>query len=399
MLVAAHGMRVAIGPLGYRTGFPEVRKLFSAVPETDRSDGASILNFSHRIALPKSVRYVTPSPDGRTVLLLTKEAAIENQSILRLDTDTRVIAPAPLTSGGSARSIAFSPDGGHVAVNLEGRLRGEKDYHFGRIRLLATDGFRELADYWAAEQDCAFSREMTFSDDGRALWVLCEWSSARPQDLLAVKLALPDLEIVERRPRPAGAGARAFASMSTIAATASGVVAAGYVWDGVAEFLSVTDVTTSRTLLAPRNMWEAVPGGPGVGFCGLYVSRDATLVTLAHCAPALQLKYDPSLARGQFRTFDIGSGDLVANFAQQSPGRDPTQWSLAFDRAHGRLVGIGTTLASKIGTLAVWDQKTGRELQRIETVAYRSGVFSLDGRWLLLLGRDDEAIYFYRAEP
>ena len=73
------------------------------------------------------------------------------------------------------------------------------------------------------------------------------------------------------------------------------------------------------------------------------------------------------------------------------------QWSLAFDRTHGRLVGVGSTQASKGGTLVVWDQRTGEERQRIETKAFRAGKFSLDGRSLSLLGRDEDAIYLYRA--
>ena len=54
--------------------------------------------------------------------------------------------------------------------------------------------------------------------------------------------------------------------------------------------------------------------------------------------------------------------------------------------------------ASKRGTLAVWDQCTGEQRQRIETLAFRAGKFSLDGRFLSLLGRDDDALYVYRAE-
>jgi hypothetical protein len=161
----------------------------------------------------------------------------------------------------------------------------------------------------------------------------------------------------------------------------------------------VADVSTGRLLLASLDMRKAVPGGPGVGFCGLYLSRDAGLVTLAHCASPMRFKGDAPPATGQFRTFKTSSGDLLADFGRQVPGQDVVAWSVAFDQAHGRFAGIGTTLASKGGILVVWDQETGRELQRIETAAYRSGTFSRDGRWLLLVGRDDAALYFYRVQP
>jgi hypothetical protein len=131
----------------------------------------------------------------------------------------------------------------------------------------------------------------------------------------------------------------------------------------------------------------------------LGVLRDVT-VTLAHCAnPGILPQSDRYQTIGQFRTFDTATGNLVADFGRQSRDQDITQWSLAFDRTHGRFAGIGGTLGSKGGSLVVWDQTSGQELQRIETTAYRTGTFSRGGRWLALLGRDDNAIHFYRAEP
>ena len=398
VLIAAHLAHYAMGPFGYRAGFPNVRRLVSSAPESDRATGAPILGLTRRITLPAPVRYVVPSPDGRTVLLLASARSIQDQAVIRLDAQTGAFAPTPLIADGSARSIVFSPDGRYVAINQEGRRRGERDYHFGRIRLFATDGFAELTDDWAAEQDCAFSLHMAFSDDGRDLWVLCESSRDRPQDLLAVKLAVPSLAVVERRLPSSAPGE--LASTSTIVAGPSGVFVGGYDLRDFGGHLSVTDVTTAtRPLLASLDMAQAVPGSPGFGFCGLHLSQDAALVTLAHCMPPIRFKGDLSAQKGQFRTFRTRTGELVADFGRQTPGQDRVTWTVAFDRAHGRFAGIGTTPASKTGALVVWDQATGRELQRIETAAYRSGAFSADGRWLLLVGRDEDALYVYRAAP
>jgi hypothetical protein len=125
---------------------------------------------------------------------------------------------------------------------------------------------------------------------------------------------------------------------------------------------------------------------------------------MANCAlPGIVMKTDAYRTtyrtNGQFRTFDLETGNLVASYARQIEGQDITQWSVAFDRAHDRLVGIGSTLASKSGTLVVWDQRTAAELQRIETPAYRTGQFSLNGRSLSLLGRHDDSLYIYRVGP
>jgi len=400
VLLAAHLARYAMGPEGYQAGFPEVRRLASSAPASDRAAGAPILSLARRIALPGPVRYVVPSPDGRTVLLLTSARSIADQSVIRLDAQTGAVAPAPLLATGSARSIAFSPDGRTLAINQEGRRRGERDYHLGRIRLFATDDFVELADVWFAEQDCALSRHMAFDPNGGGLWVLCEASRDRPQDLLAVKLALPRLEVVERRAAPSTGEPRAYGSASAIVAGTGGVFVGGYEMLAHGERLSVTDVTTTtRPLLAPVDMWQTVPGGPGVGFCGVHLSQDAAFVTIAHCMPPIRFKGDVSAQKGQFRTFRTDSGELVADFGRQVAGEDPVTWTVAFDRAHGRFAGIGTTAASRTGVLAVWEQATGRELQRIETAAYRTGAFSADGQWLLLVGRDEDALSIYRAAP
>jgi hypothetical protein len=399
VLIAAHLARYAVGPGGYQVGFPDLRRLASSAPAGDRSTGAPILDLSRRIALPAPVRYVVPSPDGRAVLLLTSTPSITDQSVISLDAQTGAFAPAPLIATGSARSIAFSPDGRTLAVNREGRRRGERDYHLGRIRLFATEGFAELADVSFAEQDCTLSRHMAFSADSGGLWVLCESSRDRPQDLLAVELALPRLDVVERRTAPAGEP-RAYGSSSATVAGASGVFVGGYELRDLGGHLSVTDVTTStRPLLAPVDMAKAVPGGPGVGFCGLHLSLDAAFVTVAHCVPPIRFKGDASAQKGQYRTFRTDTGELVADFGRQASGQDPVTWTVAFDRAHGRFAGLGTTAASKTGALVVWDQASGRELQRIETAAYRTGAFSADGQWLLLVGRDEDVLSIYRATP
>jgi WD40 repeat protein len=393
VLVAGHAVRYAIGPFGITAGFPGIRKAFSFAPASDRSEGASVLSFSHKIDLPMPVWFATPSPDGRTVLLVTKD-----RSVRRLDVERRIVADAPLVAAGdSIRGMVFSPDGRYVAINQPGRRRDERGHHLGRIQLFVADGFVKIKDFWAEEPNCAFSSTMTFSEDSRAIWVVCERSPNNPRDLLAVTLRLPDPQIVERWPGPEITG-RGSASFGEIVANDAGSFIAGYDWAGGSQYLSVLDVTKNVPLFDSRNAAVADLGGPGFGFCGLHLSRDARLVTLAHCAlPAPQ--GDMYQTMGQFRTFDIGTRSLVADFGRQSPGQDVTQWSLAFDRGHGRFVGIGTTLGSKRGTLVLWDQATGAELQRIETGAYRAGKFSHDGRWLLVLGRDDDAIYFYRAAP
>ena len=395
VLIGAHAWRYASGPFGWQARFPEIRKIFTAAPPADRAQGAQILTFSHRIDLPMPARHVTLGPEGRIALFLTTD-----QLLRRLDVQSGIFADMPVAPGQSARAVIFSPDGRYVAVNQQGRRRGDRDYYFGRIRLFTTDGFVELKDFWADQENCAFSSAMTFTENSDALWVACERSSAKPQDLLAVKLRLPDLEITERWSGPEVMAGKGSAAFSDIQAQGNKIFAAIHAPAGASEYLFVVNETQKAPMLVSRDVSRAEMGGPGFGFCGLYLSRDADVVTLANC-PLSDATTDPGSyeTTGQFRTFDTRSGNLIASFGRQIAGDDAISWSVAFDRAHGRFAGFGSTLGSKRGTLVVWDQKTGLELQRIETSAFRSGKFSPDGRWLTLLGRDDDAIHVYRAAP
>ena len=176
-------------------------------------------------------------------------------------------------------------------------------------------------------------------------------------------------------------------------------VLAAFGREGTAEYLSVVDVTNDRMLMPSQNI-AAVAGGPGIGFCGLHLARDATLVTLAHCEPPIAFKAGPAAAAAG-NSPNVPDGDRRACQRARPPGRrrgchamvarlrSPPR-PLRRYRHDDRRQGWAARRA---------DQRTGRELQRIETKAYRSGRFSSDGRWLMLLDRDDDAISVYAAEP
>ena len=394
VLVAAHSVRYVFGPYGYQAGFPDIRRTFSAPPAIDRSQGAAILSFSEKVVLPGPAWYAAPSSDARNVLVQMKDKTI------RMITPERRFTQTQMSIGESARSMVFSADGRHAAVNQQGARRGERDFHFGRVLvlLLAADGYEEIRDFRNTEQNCAFSSTMTFSADSRLLWVACERSTAKPNDLLAVALRVPDLAIVERRSAPVVLGGRG--SVSDIMSTAAGTFVTLFDWPERPHRIVVLDVDKPEPVFTSGDVAAAEVGGEGFGFCGLHLSSEAALVTLAHCAlHDVMRKHDMYKAKGQFRTFDTRSGALVADFARQGGKLNGVQWTSAFDRGRGRFATWGTTLASRTGALAIWDQRTGKELQNITTAAYRVGRFSLDGRWLVLLHRDEDAISFYRAAP
>ncbi|MDB5578414.1 MAG: hypothetical protein JWR80_3590 [Bradyrhizobium sp.] len=54
---------------------------------------------------------------------------------------------------------------------------------------------------------------------------------------------------------------------------------------------------------------------------------------------------------------------------------------------------------SKTGELVVHDSVTGRERQRIISIAQRPLQMSADGRWLLTVGVDGGGLRLYRVQP
>jgi hypothetical protein len=319
---------------------------------------------------------------------------------LRIIGPDRRVAAMQMTIGESARSVVFSPDGRHVAVNQQGMRRGERDFHFGRVLVLAlaADGYEDIRDFRNTEPNCAFSSTMTFSAESRLLWVACERSRAKPDDLLAVALSVPDLAVVERRPGPAGLAGRG--SVSDIMSDGAGTFVALLDWPERPHRIVVLDVNKPEAVFTSGDVAALHNGGDGFGFCGLHLAPDGRVITLAHCGLIEAMpKRDFYRQTGQFRTFDTNSGKLVADFGRQSGEGAVTQWTAAFDRDRSRFAAWGTTLGSRSGTLVMWDQRTGKELQRITTAAYRTGRFSLDGRWLVLQHRDEDALSFYRAAP
>ena len=90
--------------------------MFSSVPARDVSHAArrSCASRTSSICRPPTW-FTAPSPDGRTIALATKERALRF-----VDVEQRNVVGGPLLAGEHVRSVAWSPDGRHFAVNLPG---------------------------------------------------------------------------------------------------------------------------------------------------------------------------------------------------------------------------------------------------------------------------------------
>ena len=103
-----------------------------------------------------------------------------------------------------------------------------------------------------------------------------------------------------------------------IMSTAAGTFVTLFDWPERPHRIVVLDVDKPEPVFTSGDVAAAEVGGEGFGFCGLHLSSEAALVTLAHCAlHDVMRKHDMYKAKGQFRTFDTRSGTLVADFARQ----------------------------------------------------------------------------------
>ena len=181
------------------------------------------------------------------IALATKERALRF-----VDVEQRNVVGGPLLAGEHVRSVAWNPDGRHFAVNLPGERRGPRDYHLGRIRVFSLDGLSEIGGRSEEEQNCALSSTMAFSEDGQSIWVMCERAQGRPNDLLAVKLQVPGLQVVERRPSPKAIAGKGFAHFSDLMPVGTTAFASIAEHIGQSQYLFVLDVMKGEPLFVSR---------------------------------------------------------------------------------------------------------------------------------------------------
>lgn len=392
------------GPNGLRNGLPQISRIFSPAPASDQSTGVPILTYSHEVPLAGNSWLMSWSPDGMVLLAGTgmwRDPDTE-RAVWRIDPASRRIVGDPILEGQRFRSIRWDPTGRYIAVNQAGGSRGAGQHDSGQIRLFSSDGFTVLETYAADIGPCPLGRIMEFVPDGRALWIACERSASSPDSWLAVKLSVPGFDLLAHRTyRLSETSARISASSSSIRMIADDALLLLLESRGEVRRIRLLNLTTDQEIWTSSNVRDQALGGPGYCFGGLRLSPDAMRVTINTCQIHYRALHEATgleVAREYhpYRVFDVTTGNLVARYGHFENPDDPVTWSIAYDELRQLVIGVGRSRGSDVGHLAVWDRRTGEELQRIRTRIYRGLSLSPTGNWLAVLAEDRRALHFYR---
>jgi hypothetical protein len=193
------------GPRGLIVGAPELRKAVSLAPSKDRSQGETVLAYSHDVALPLA-RIPAPaiSPDGQSAIVRAADHTLM-QVDLATGRGVRQLAAAlaPL----DRHAIAWSPDGRTLALRSNGVEVPIPNTHYtrhqSRVRFYALPDLTPAGEFSNSEGACfdVFAREpMLFSPDNKSLWLVCgQYTAPKPTDPMAIRLDVPAMRLLEVR--------------------------------------------------------------------------------------------------------------------------------------------------------------------------------------------------------
>lgn len=384
------------GPRGVIAGAAELRRALSLAPSQDHSQGETVLTYSHTIAIPVArMQAVVIAPDGQTAIVRTVD-----HKLMQVDLATghgvRQVADtlAPL----ERHSIAWSPDGRYLALRSNG---GDIPIPYrrnqSRIRLYLLPDLELAGEFSGSEPACldTYAREpLLFS--GKSLWLACGQSSApKPDDVMAIRFALPAMKPSDiRRYGPAAQNGQA----GGLDRIGDSVWAWQFGPAGAA--FRLHDLTHDREIVM-----VAMPP-PLIGNLTAQTGQvqiDDKTIRLKFCGvpPGAPVNASPASWICRALTFDTPTGALIGS-VDQSDFRFPNpQIRLPKHTlpGHGLRIDAFWRDDSKTGELVVYDSVTGRERQRIVSVAQRPLQLSADGRWLLTASIDGGDLRLYRVQP
>ena len=386
------------GPRGLVAGAPELRKAISLAPSRDSSQGETVLAYSHDVAIavaPRSAPVI--APDGRSAIVRTVD-----HSLMQMDLATgRAIrqlagALAPL----QRHAIVWSPDGRYLALRSNGAEVPIPNTHYtrhqSRVRLYALPDMTLAGEFSNSEGACfdASAREpMLFSNDSKTLWLVCgQHFVPKPDDLMAIGLDVPTMQMRDVRRHGEGAVSGQTGGLERIG---DSVWAWQFPYGG--KPFRIRDLTHERDIVTvpmPMDLIGKLTEQSGISHV------DEKIIRLKFCGapPGAPTGAGPASSICRALTFDTQTGALIGS-VDEGDHRSPYQ-AVSLPRSvltgHGLRVEAFWRGDSKTGEFVVRDSATGRERQRIVSIAQRPLQMSSDGVWLMTVAIHGGALRLYR---
>ena len=386
------------GPRGLVAGAPELRKALSLAPSRDSSQGESILTYSHDVAVPViRVPASVIAPDGRSAIVRTV-----HHTLVQVDLATghplRQLAGvlAPLEQ----YAIVWSPDGRYLALRSNGAEVPVPNTHYtryqSRVRLYALPDLTLAGEFSNSESACfdaPTGEAMLFSDDSKSLWLVCgQFYAPKPDDPLAIRLDVPAMQLrdISRHGEDAESG-----QVRGLERIGDSVWAWQFPHGG--KPFRIRDLTHARDIVTvpmPMDLIGNLTAQTGISHI------DEKIIRLKFCgeSPGAPTGAGPVASICRALTFDTQTGALIGS-VDEGDHRGPYQ---ADNLPRSVLTGRGLRIEafwrydSKTGELVVRDSASGRERQRIVSIAQRPLQISADGVWLMTVAVHGSALRLYR---
>lgn len=390
------------GPNGIVAGVPELRRAISLAPSQDSSQGETVLTYSHDIRIPVARMPVAViASDGQNAIVRSVDHELV-QVDLATGRNVRPLAGALAPS--ERHSIAWSPDGRYLALRSHGanlpipntRYTG----HQGRVRLYALPDLTLVGEFSNSEGACfdSYAREpLLFSHDSKSLWLVCGQRTAlTADDLMAIRLDVPAMQAPDIRRYGGGAESEEIGGLERIGDSV-------WAWQSGrnGKPFRVSDLTHGREIISAPTPMELI--GKLTEQNGLsHVDEKTIRRIFCGVPPGAPTDAGPESWICRTLSFDtrtgapLGSVDTPDHRFQKNGSQILPNYMLS---GHGLSIESFWRQDSKAGELVVRDSATGRERQRITSIAKRPLQMSADGAWLMTSAVYGEGLRLYRIHP
>jgi hypothetical protein len=388
------------GPRGLVAGAPQLRRAMSLAPSHDRSQGETVLAYSHDVALPLArMPAALISPDGQSAIVRAVDHTLV-QVDLATGRGIRQLAAAlaPL----ERYALVWSPDGHYLALRSNGAEVPIPNTfytrHQSRVRLYALPDLTPAGEFSNSEGACfdVFAREpMLFSPDSKSLWLVCgQYTAPKPDDPMAIRLDVPAMQALDIRRYGESAESGETRGLERIGDSV-------WAWQfphGGAPF-RIRDLTHARDIVTvpiPAELIGKMTAQPARS------QLDEQTIRLNFCGAPPGAPANTGLASWICRklSFDVRTGVLIGSIDSEDfrIPNPPISLPNATLSGHGLCIESFWREDSKTGELVVRDSVTGRERQRIVSIAQRPLQMSGDGHWLMTLAVNGSGLRLYRIQ-
>jgi hypothetical protein len=300
-------------------------------------------------------------------------------------------------------AIVWSPDGRYLALRSNGAEVPIPNTHYtrhqSRVRLYALPDLMLAGEFSNSEGGCfdVSAREpMLFSNDSKSLWLVCgQHFVPKPDDLMAIGLDVPAMRVRDTSRHGEGAASGQIGGLERIG---DSVWAWQFPYGG--KPFRIRDLTHERDIVTvpmPMDLIGELTAQTGQS------QVDEKTIRLNFCGvpPGAPSDAGPASWICRTLTFETRTGALIGS-ADEGDRRSPTQ-AISLPRSiltdHGLRIEAFWRYDSKTGELVVRDSATGRERQRIVSIAQRPLQMSADGVWLMTVAVHGGGLRLYRIRP